>query len=307
PFAGLFLSFFASICITLIAITNQEKSAILKATLAVIAVKFMLSPQSPPMAYVAVLIQGLVGFCFFQIIPNKRIAASILTFFSLVYSALQHLLIVTIVFGKSFWIAMDIFLNGITKNFAEGNTPYSLYIVIAYLSCYVLVGIWGGIMNAKLVSQIQLKKWSSEIVNTNLANIDIPNITAKKHQKKRYTFLLIIAIIILLIWISSYFNATQFINPKNKVLMILLRGFSIIFVWNFIVAPICIRWMQKWVSKYTSSHQNTIQQIMLLIPEMRIIAQYSWQEAKKAHPLKRIQKFVFNLILCTIYTNNNAL
>ena len=61
PFAGLALAFVASVCITLIALGNKEKGEILRAALLVIAVKFILSPHTPPMAYLAVAIQGAAG------------------------------------------------------------------------------------------------------------------------------------------------------------------------------------------------------------------------------------------------------
>ncbi len=79
PFAGLVLGFVAAVCITLIALGNTQSGEILKATLLVIAVKFILSPHTPPMAYLAVLIQGAVGELLFL---NKRffkLAAFILT------------------------------------------------------------------------------------------------------------------------------------------------------------------------------------------------------------------------------------
>ena len=155
PFAGLALSFVAAVCITLIALGSTQKGEILKATLLVIVVKFILSPHTPPMAYIAVLIQGAVGELLFF---NKRFfkpAAFILTLFSLLYSAFQHLLILTIIFGKQFWAAIDIFLNKITQSFSKGAVHYSLYIVLFYISCYLVAGIVGGFLNIKLIKKIQ--------------------------------------------------------------------------------------------------------------------------------------------------------
>jgi len=145
PFAGLALSFVASVCITLIALGNNKKGEILKATLLVIAVKFILSPHTPPMAYIAVLIQGAVGELLFLNRKAVKPAAFILTLFSLVYSAFQHLLILTIVFGKAFWQAIDIFLNKITQSFLKDAVHYSLYIIVFYVGCYLVAGIAGGL------------------------------------------------------------------------------------------------------------------------------------------------------------------
>jgi hypothetical protein len=121
PFAGLFLSLIAAICMSLIAVSDKNKGLILKVTLAVIAVKFMLSPHTPPMAYVAVLIQGVVGELFFLSRRAIKPAAFLLTMFCLLYSAFQHLFVLTVIFGKNFWAALDVFLNGITKTFIKRN------------------------------------------------------------------------------------------------------------------------------------------------------------------------------------------
>ena len=144
PFAGLVLSFVASVCITLIALGNDKAGEIIKATLLVIVVKFILSPHTPPMAYLAVLIQGLVGeMLFFRRMALKP-AAFVLTLFSLMYSAFQHLVILTIIFGKGFWEAIDIFLNKITQSFVQSAVHYSFYLILFYLACYLVAGVAGG-------------------------------------------------------------------------------------------------------------------------------------------------------------------
>ena len=155
PFAGLVLAFVTSVCITLIALGNHSKGEIIKATLLVVAVKFILSPHTPPMAYVAVLIQGVAGELLFLQRKNIKPAAFILTVFSLLYSALQHLLILTIIFGKEFWLAMDIFLNKIAHIFVRDTVSYSLYILSFYIGCYVIAGIAGGIINISIINSVQ--------------------------------------------------------------------------------------------------------------------------------------------------------
>jgi len=303
PFSGLFLSFFASVCITLLAVTTSQKITITKATLAVIAVKFMLSPQTPPMAYVAVLIQGLVGELLFILIRKKQIAAALLTFFSLVYSAIQHLLILTLVFGKSFWNAMDTFLNGITKNFVSGFTPYAMYIIIAYLSCYIIVGIIGGIFNAKMVTNIYTEKWKQQYTQSNLATLSIQHLTVTNKKKQKLSIYALVGILLCILFVISYFPAYETIVQKNKVLRIIIRGSAILLTWNFIIAPLFIKLMQNWVSKYQHRHNTKLQQIILLIPEMRVVVQKSWLDAKNYSPLYRIQKFISNMVLLVLYAD----
>ncbi len=107
PFTGLFIGGSAVIFITLIAFFNSERGTILKATLIVMMVKAIVSPHSPINAYLAVAFQGIIGEMLFLLIPSKNIAALLLGFLSLLESALQKLLVITIVFGQNVWEAID--------------------------------------------------------------------------------------------------------------------------------------------------------------------------------------------------------
>jgi hypothetical protein len=59
PISGLVVGSGAIICICLIAYNVQVKGAIIKATIIVAIFKMMLSPHSPPTAYVAVFVPGV--------------------------------------------------------------------------------------------------------------------------------------------------------------------------------------------------------------------------------------------------------
>jgi ABC-type thiamin/hydroxymethylpyrimidine transport system permease subunit len=59
PVSGLIVGSCAVLCICLIAYYVPARGAILKATVVVAIFKMMLSPQSPPAAYLAVFFQGV--------------------------------------------------------------------------------------------------------------------------------------------------------------------------------------------------------------------------------------------------------
>ena len=102
PISGIIIGSAAVICISLIGYYFPDKGMILKATIIVTIFKMMLSPQSPPMAYVAVFFQGVVGeLCFF----NKKYFTASSFFFALIAlieSGLQRIIILTFVYGKNF-------------------------------------------------------------------------------------------------------------------------------------------------------------------------------------------------------------
>ena len=107
PFTGLFVNSLAVICITLIGYHYRKPGAIIKATMIVCIFKLMLSPHSPPTAYIAVLFQGFLGQLLFTRTTNFTAKAIILASLSLVESSIQRLLVLVIIYGTSFWQAIS--------------------------------------------------------------------------------------------------------------------------------------------------------------------------------------------------------
>lgn len=72
PLTGLFVGGSAVIFISLIAHYSDGKSSILKATLIVMIIKFVVAPYTPLPAYFAVFVEGLLGLFFFNILNLKK-------------------------------------------------------------------------------------------------------------------------------------------------------------------------------------------------------------------------------------------
>jgi hypothetical protein len=303
PFAGLMLAFVASVCITLIALGNFKKGEILKATLLVIAVKFILSPHTPPMAYVAVLIQGAVGELLFLNRKVSKPAAFILTLFSLLYSAFQHLLILTIVFGKGFWQAIDIFLNKITQSFVKDAVHYSLYIIIFYVSCYLIAGIAGGLLNMKIINNVQSGNRPDalfcQLNNLPAAAEDI--FANKRSAKSKKWFTLIFGGLMVLMLVFSYLPFFSRGFGKYQIAELIIRGIMIILVWNYFITPLLRLQIQKWVSRYKDKNSNALQQVIALLPGIKIIVQQSWQLSEQPKKWLRFKSFINNTVLLIIH------
>ena len=303
PFAGLVLGFVAAVCITLIALGSTQKGEILKATVLVIAVKFILSPHTPPMAYVAVLMQGAVGELLFLKKRFFKPAAFILTLFSLLYSAFQHLLILTIIFGKQFWVAIDIFLNKITQSFSKGAVHYSLYIVLFYIGCYLVAGIVGGFLNIKIIKKVQagsdanvlLQQLDGLVINDNNAFSNSPSV------KKKKNWLMVFGGLMLLLLIASYLPFLNAGFSKSKVLEVILRGVIIILVWSFFITPLLRMQMQKWITRYKEKKAGSIQQVVALLPGIKIIVEQSWALSQQPGKWLRFKSFINNTVLLIVH------
>ena len=305
PFAGLALSLVASLCMSLIAASGEKRGGIIRATLVVIAIKFILSPHTPPMAYAAVLIEGIAGELFFLQRRYMRTASFFLTLFCLMYSAFQHLLVLTIVFGKEFWTALDSFLNGITKTFVKQPQHYSLYLVLFYISCYFIAGVFGGILNSRIIKRIRYGTPPPLIDEVNkkypdgLKDIDFEEVRPQKRKKTNWQY--IIGGILLVIFILSYTPIFEKTVLKTKVIEIALRGTIIIFAWTFLLSPLLIRWVSKWVERYKSTQGSVLQEVLSLLPDIKKIVQLSWQMAAGKNKLKRFTDFISNTMLLVVY------
>ena len=239
PMAGIFLATFASICISVIAVSTKSKGAILRATLVVLAVKFALSPHSPIMAYLAVGMQGLFGELVFFRRKNYKIPAFVLSLFSLVYSAVQHLLVLLILFGKDFYDALNIFLKKITETFLPNANNIVDYIVLFYLFAYFVAGIVAGFINIKIVVKIRNQQIPDYVLRAQSLMESPIEIQKKKNKWKRYKkYLILIGIFSVLFLSVSYFPNLESQLSKNKLLFIMLRSVLIILVWMFAVSPI---------------------------------------------------------------------
>ena len=303
PFAGLVLAFVASVCITLIALGNNYKGEILKATLLVVAVKFILSPHTPPMAYLAVLIQGGIGELLFL---NKRMlkpAAFVLTLFSLLYSAFQHLLVLTLIFGKGFWQAIDIFLNKITQSFISNAVHYSLYIIIFYISCYFVAGVAGGLLNIKIINSVQSGNQTNLLLQqlNNLPVTADAAFTDTKLAKRKKWFTLIFGGLMLLMLIFSYLPFFSKSFSSYQIPELIIRGTIIILVWNYFITPLLRIQIQKWVARYKEKNSNSLQQVIALLPGIKNILQQSWQLSQQPKKWLRFKSFINNTVLLIVH------
>lgn len=299
PFAGLFLALIASVCMTIIASATVKKGELIKATLLVLAVKFLLSPHTPLPAYLAVFIQGLVGELLFLNRKMLKPSAFLLSVFCLTYSAFQHLLLLTILFGNEWWSAVDIFLNKITKSFVNGTYQYSFYIIIIYFSCYFIAGIVGGILNLKIIQKIKkggdtdlLKVWNEQYSITE----GFDN-TQAKAPKKRRTVFIIVGLLAFMIMVTSYLPFFKLGFSKDSLTELILRALIILVVWNLFLTPLLRKGIKKWFEKYQQKNKGSLQQIVALLPEIRQILQASWKFSNHSNKWIRVKNFISTSVL----------
>ena len=287
PFTGMIVSGLSVTCIILIACYIPGKFAISKACFIVIIFKLMLSPHSPPTAYVAVFFQGMMGQFLFSNKKYFKTKAIVLGLFSLVESAVQRLLILLIVYGNNFWQAVDEFLQ---KTFKQQSTSgYITWIAWGYIIIHAIVGIVVGIM-AYNIAKNAIKWKQYAIIN---ATIETPPATKEKKGSFRIKPLLILIWLLLAtLLLESILYPGNSILSSYQVLNIFIRALLIIIGWLYIISPLLLKILQKIISRKKQKLNAQFLQVQKIIPEIKLIFSYSLAASKKYNGIKRIKLFI---------------
>lgn len=305
PASGLILGGCAVICISLIAYHVPSKGSILKATLIVAIFKMMLSPQAPPTAYIAVFFQGLIGEVLFW---NRKIySVSCLLFGVLVLleSGLQRMVVLTIVYGKDLWQAIDTFINSLTGQTTFTN--YSFFFVIGYMFIHVMVGVvvglWVGRLPQKIHSWTTLYKdylLTNDTDDTNQVRMLSPPKRKKKFKKSA----MLIWLMLLVLYIQSSFNLGPAFLPPNVYMRIFIRSLFIILTCYFVIGPSLAWLLNRWLQKRKVRENEMFQKILQFLPATNELVLKSWKLTAKKTGGKRMLlcgRIILLNILCSAH------
>jgi nucleoside-triphosphatase THEP1 len=285
PVSGLIVGSAAIVCICLIAWYVPVKGAIIKATLIVAIFKMMLSPQAPPPAYIAVFFQGSLGELLFWNRKFFRISCLLLAIMALLESGLQRILVLTIVYGNDSWKAINDFINGLTKQ--KKTTNYSLLIGSGYVLLHLIAGIFIGAWTSGLPRRIARWKQSNKYVLETILRVSVPPAVSKK-KKRLKKGLLIIWLLLVGLYVQSYFKIGTPLLPSHISLKILLRSLIIVLGWIFIIGPLLKQALHGWLKKKQAGSKQDVQEVLRLLPTTQQLIGQSWKQSAGNKGWKRI-------------------
>lgn len=290
PVSGLIVGSCAVVCICLLAWYVPARGAIIKATIIVAIFKMMLSPQAPPPAYIAVFFQGAIGeLLFFRKRRFYQLSCLVLAILALLESGLQRIIVLTIVYGNDLWIVINDFINGLTKQ--KTATNYSLLIgsgyVILHLITGVIVGWWASVLPGRI------EQWSKnrqyQVIVDDLPDIALPGLSKKKKRLKKG--LLVIWILLIILYIQSYFKIGIPLLPPHISLKIFIRSLIIVFGWIFIAGPLMKKLLHNWLKQKQNNSQQEVQEIVGLLPTMQQIITKSWKQSAGIRGWRKINNW----------------
>lgn len=304
PFTGLFVGGAAVIFISLLYFYSRKTSTILKSTLIVILIKFIISPYTPINAYFSVFVEAIFGVIIFSLVKNYHISAFILGITSLIFSALQKLIVLTVLFGNTLWESIDIFSNYIIGLFLVRD-DVSIGVSYILIGLYLLSHIFGGITAGIIAGRVP--KWvgnfSGEIDHDKIILI---NDSKKQKEKRKRRFwlqkksgIVLIVISLILIVLSYFFNEFES-NLAFKILIMFIRSVVITVVWFLLIAPIVMTYLKKYFAKKRGAYSDEVNDLIESLPQMKAIVYYSWKQSEEGKGLGRLKLFfsyLFSILL----------
>nr|WP_321226932.1 hypothetical protein [uncultured Psychroserpens sp.] len=293
PFTGLVVGGISILLISLIAFYAENKwQAILKALLIVLIIKMAVSPYSPFGAYVAVSFQALFGAFLFSNFSWKGATLMVLGMVTFLESALQKLLILTIVYGTELWQAINIYGSWVQKklNFISETSTTSALVTL-YLVVYGICGILAGLFIKSLIKIISNKKDNDFYIEPDNMDSDKKPSKVSFKTKVIWVWLITVAVIVLAF---TFFGGDLF--GWKKGVYIMLRSFLILMLWYLVIGPLLLKLVRKYLNKKESQYKEDITNAMDLFPYFRQIISYTWKETKHLKGYTRFKYFMANSI-----------
>jgi hypothetical protein len=303
PFTGLFIGSSAVIFIILIAYFSEKPGTILRSTMIVLIIKGLVSPHTPQTAYIAISIQGLLGEILFFRKRFFLLQSVILGILSLVQSALQKIIILTLVFGKTLWESLDILGNFILTQLsivssASQNLPISMWLIGIYVTIHLLAGITAGILAAKIPLWITQEK--SYLDKTDLFKKKNTIMRLRKsHTRKPWwqrptgVFIIVISAAIVIL---SYFIPDFDTHRAGNVLIMIIRSILILLIWYIFVGPLFSKFIRKLLSQKKKSYGWEIEHTLAMLPIIKKIIIYIWRKSNTKKGINRIKFFLTSTI-----------
>ena len=296
PFTGLVVGGLAIIIITFIArLSDHHYSRILECLPIVLIVKAMVSPYTPFPAYIAVSFQAIAGIVLFSLLRVNLLSILLLAVITMLESAFQQILILTLFFGHSLWKAADDMVNFIAAQLGASVTGGSQWLVVAYLLIYIIAGILIAFMAYRITSNFfKENKNAGDMPEEGLIlNTDLPGIPERKSFRKKLWILVSFMLLLSALLFLFAANAKQGWLAVIKTLSWTLTA---ILAWYMLISPVVTKLILKLLHKKQNRYSESINKTMEFLPVLRQLTALAWQKSKFCKGGKRMQYFFSTLL-----------
>jgi len=312
PMRGIFVGGSAAILISLIAYFSDRKGTVLKSTLLVILIKGIVSPHTPLTAYFAVFLQGILGEVLFFRKRFFKISALLMGILTLLFSSIQKIFILTLIFGNTLWESIDQFASIVVNKFiAQENVVdfrFSYLLVGLYLGLHVFVGVFVGLFAGKLPFWIGDVIKDDKLEITAFNNTKTESSKKKKGKRKRWwqrlSGIIFISFVVIMVALS-YLYPELGSNKAAEILFMALRALLIMIIWYSLVGPLALRLLRKYLKKKENLYASEISKIVDSFPHLRSLVSYCWKISSPEKGYRKIKSFLIYLVSFLLVTDLN--
>lgn len=298
PFTGVVVGSTAVVLIALIAFFAEKKaSAILKATVMVLLIKAAASPHTPLPAYVAVTFQGLMGALLFGLLPSVRLGALLLGLLALWQGAVQKLLVMSLLYGRSLWDSVDAVGRWILERMGSGPGEVSPtgWFLLFYLGYYTVAGlITGGLAGAIPGEIAQALKQPRSSMSRDPEPVPALPPPSRKRWWQRTPFKAGL-------FLAGLLLATMWMTPGpagwNKGLYVLGRAVLVLALWMGVIRPLGWALFRRFRRRELDAYGVEVSRAMAQFPALRQAAAVAWQQSGGTVGFLRWKKFLVELIV----------
>jgi hypothetical protein len=241
-----------------------------------------------------VFFQGALGFLIFQNTNFFTLRCILFTCISFFESAVQRVLVTTIIYGKDFWQTLNVFIQDLTGD--QLITNYSLLLIASYIIVHLVLGFIIG----WYISSIPLKLES--FVPDRSKSTSDKNLFAQTPKQRKYSQLKWIVVIVCLF--ICYFLSQKGLAFQTKmakqILGILFRSAIILSIWKFLLGPLLTKALTRMLTKQKGKYAHQIESINELLPLMKSTLNDAWVISKYLHANK-IQRINY-MVLHTMHS-----
>jgi hypothetical protein len=299
PLTGLFINSCSVIFMVLIALASEKRGIILRATLIVMIIKGMVSPHTPLTAYIAVGFQGLMGELLLRSKKYILFSSILLGVITLLQSAMQKIILLTIVYGNSLWETIDVFINFIIRQLPflprlENPLEFSFWLIVTYVGIHLIAGVSVGIVAPRIPGWIrnELKKQHNLIRLDEIENKpEIPTGKKKKSWLKKPSAYLIISIAGLIVLLSYLFPEISETQASRAGLMI-VRSTCILILWYTLIGPYLLRVIKNFLKSKQYAHAQEVDKAFQFLVPLKYIINTTWKESARLSGIGRIKYFI---------------
>lgn len=303
PFTGIVVGSTAVVMIALIAFFAERKTkAILKATVIVLLVKAAASPHTPLPAYASVTFQGLAGALLFGMLPSVRLGALLLGLLALWQGAVQKLLVMTLLYGKSLWEAVDSVGQWILGKMGQGSGDLSPtgWFLVFYLGYYTVAGlITGGLAGAipnEIARALKTPRPMPIPVPGELPPV-VPVSSSRKRWWRRTPFKAGVVLVVLL-------AVLMLLHPGQegwaRGLRVFARATIVLTLWMLVIRPLGMALFRRFRLREQGAYGAEVSRALEQFPALRQAAAIAWRRSGDVGGFRRWKNFLVELIVWTL-------